>query len=100
MESAEAEPSDSRPEEDGAVPRSGFPPPEQPVAAAATVRVRGVGGGGAASLRRAAGLGPAYSAGAEHRAFLSALPDRRASGPGRAGRDAGLGRRGKAGAGL
>lgn len=39
MESAEAEPSDSRPEEDGAAPRSGLPPPEQP---AATVRVRGV----------------------------------------------------------
>ncbi|XP_074949080.1 sorting nexin-4 isoform X1 [Phalacrocorax aristotelis] len=32
MESAEAEPSDSRPEEDGAAPCSGLPPPEQSAA--------------------------------------------------------------------
>lgn len=38
MESAEAEPSESRPEEDGAVPASDLPLPEQP---AATVRCGG-----------------------------------------------------------
>lgn len=74
MESAEAEPSDSRPEEDGAAPCSGLPPPEQLVA---TVRVRGVAAAGRRAPPRAAGLGTAYSAGAEHRAFLSVLPGRR-----------------------
>lgn len=104
MESAEAEPSDSRPEEDGAAPRSGLPPPEQP---AATVRVRGVvavaAGRRPPPPPRAAGLGTAYSAGAEHRAFLSVLPGRRAAAGGAerggAGSGAALGRRGEAGAG-
>lgn len=52
---------------------------------------------------RAAGLGTAYSAGAEHRAFLSVLPGRRAAAGGAerggAGSGAALGRRGEAGAG-
>jgi len=57
MESAEAEPSESRPEEDGAVPASDLPLPEQP---AATVRCGGWRGG-PSHRRRTAGLGAACS---------------------------------------
>lgn len=92
MESAEAEPSDSRPEEDGAAPCSGLPPPEQPVA---TVRVRGAAGRrspyrGPPARARPTPLGPSIGL------SWACYP---AAGPARAGRGAGLCRRGVVGAG-
>lgn len=82
MESSEAEPSESRPEEDGAAPGSEPQPPD-------TVRVRGwrpqPGCPPPRGLRPRRGL----ARGAEHRPFLSALPGRLRRRPGEGARGSG-----------